>query len=69
MDFDELGVVGKLALSAIERRQNHHQPSNINAFLVIFVPKNHQHASILTFFDRKKSSENDQKSKYGHEMH
>ncbi len=31
IDFDELGVVGKLALSAVERHQNHHQPTNIDA--------------------------------------
>ena len=39
MDFDELGVVGKLALSAFQRHQNYHQPSNIDAFrgnIVIF---------------------------------
>ena len=31
-DLDELGVVGKRALSAIERHQNYHQPTNIDAF-------------------------------------
>ena len=31
--------------------------------------KNYQNESFLTFFDRKKSAENDQKSKHGHEMH
>ena len=39
MDFDELGVVGQLALPAFQRHQNHHQPSNINTFrsnIVIF---------------------------------
>ena len=30
-DFDDFGVVGKLALSAVERRQNHHPPTNIDA--------------------------------------
>ena len=39
MDFDELGVVAKLALSAFQRHQNHHQPTNIDVFrghVVIF---------------------------------
>ena len=42
MDFDELGVVGQLALPDFQRHQNHHQPSNIYTFrsniviLVIF---------------------------------
>ena len=31
-DFDDLGVVGKLALPAVDRRQNYHQPSYIDAF-------------------------------------
>ncbi len=50
-DFDDFGVVGKLALSAVERRQNHHPPTNIGAFrgnVLIFVhfdAKNHQNAS------------------------
>ena len=52
MDFDELGVVGKLALSAVERRQNYYQPTNIDAF--------HDHVLILRpfrliFFDKKTS--------------
>ena len=52
MDFDELGVVGKLALSAVERRQNYYQPTRIDAF--------HDHVLILRhfrpiFFDKKTS--------------
>ncbi len=46
-DFDELGVVGKLALSAIERRQHHHQPSDINAFYDHVLIFGHFHAEKL----------------------
>ena len=32
MDFDELGVVGQLALSAFQRHQNYRHATNIDAF-------------------------------------
>ena len=66
MDFDELSVVAKLAISAFKRRQNYHQPTNINSYHEHVFNFGHFHtknASILTFFDRKKSAENDQDSK------
>ena len=79
MDFDELGVVGKLALSAFQRHQNYHQPSNINTFrgnIVIF-----GHFRPI-FFDQKisifdafwwylvwKWPKCTKNAKHGHEMH
>ena len=72
MDFDELGVVGKLALSAFQRHQNYHQPSNIDAFRGNILIFGHFRS---IFFDQKISifdaffgMKNGEKSAFGVKM-
>ena len=45
MDFDDFGVVEKLTLSAIQRHQNHRQPTNIDTF------RGHESTLYWTDFD------------------